>query len=362
LEHVPSTSSSPGPTPAPREPEPLFTWLHLSDIHFGHHDVEHRWDQRLVLAALREDLAASREQNLPKPDVILVTGDIAFAGIAPQYAEALAWLRDIAAAVDLDLNHVYTVPGNHDVERAADKDRSIKRLVGSLREGTEQLDSALTDPGDSAMIRRRQQHYLDFASSLAAAMSRSPAGPAPLFWTHSVPARGGLRVRLCGLNTAILAADDNDRTKLRLGKQQLAESLTNPPIEGREIAVVLSHHPFQEDWLADQGEALKWLRRYAQIHLCGHVHESDHEVIRSGGGGGITRIVAGAVHGDKLPAGVPASHGYNIASLVQGEDNTLKVRVYPRRFSNKNGDFRLDTDNVPKGATFAEHGLPLRRA
>ena len=34
------------------------------------------------------------------------------------------------------------------------------------------------------------------------------------------------------------------------------------------------------------------------------------------------------------------------------------LRIHPRRFSFKNGDFRTDTDNVPEDKTYAEFDLP----
>ncbi|HRI69476.1 MAG TPA: hypothetical protein PK156_34835 [Polyangium sp.] len=36
--------------------ESLFTWLHLSDLHFGHGGATHRWNQQLVLETLRENI------------------------------------------------------------------------------------------------------------------------------------------------------------------------------------------------------------------------------------------------------------------------------------------------------------------
>ena len=75
------------------------------------------------------------------------------------------------------------------------------------------------------------------------------------------------------------------------------------------------------------------------------------------------RIAAGAVHGDKLPAGVPASHGYNYAAVLPGEGGKLRLRVWPRRWSEKKKDFVTDTDNTPSGKPYAEHLLadPRRR-
>ena len=32
------------------------SWIHLSDLHFGHGDAHHRWDQQLVLDELSQDI------------------------------------------------------------------------------------------------------------------------------------------------------------------------------------------------------------------------------------------------------------------------------------------------------------------
>ena len=61
-------------------PQPLFSWIHLSDIHIGHGGVTHVEDQKLVLDALRRDVERMRENGAPQPDAIFVTGDIAFSG------------------------------------------------------------------------------------------------------------------------------------------------------------------------------------------------------------------------------------------------------------------------------------------
>jgi hypothetical protein len=37
--------------------ETLFSWIHVSDIHMGHGDAAHGWDQALVLRELRKDVA-----------------------------------------------------------------------------------------------------------------------------------------------------------------------------------------------------------------------------------------------------------------------------------------------------------------
>jgi hypothetical protein len=71
-------------------------------------------------------------------------------------------------------------------------------------------------------------------------------------------------------------------------------------------------------------------------------------------------MAAGAVHGDMLPPGVPASHGYGIGALVADTDEKLRVRIWPRLWSEQNKEFRVDVNNVPEGQTCAEHRLDGR--
>ena len=48
-----------------RDMKSLFTWLHLSDIHIGHGDVSHQWDQRLVLRAMEDDTKSPHNPAFP---------------------------------------------------------------------------------------------------------------------------------------------------------------------------------------------------------------------------------------------------------------------------------------------------------
>jgi hypothetical protein len=359
---VPRRAQAPQPVAARKKSQgvpgtALFTWLHLSDIHVGYSGAGDRWDQQLVLEALRRDVSKLRTRDAPLPEAILVTGDITFSGFAAQYDESKAWLLELAGTLGLDSRHVFTVPGNHDVERAVDRNRSVGRLVRALRESNESLDDVLAHKEDCAYLAQRMGNYLKFAAEFAPACLQNHSPPSSrLSWVHRLKTRGGARVRLVGLNTALLAADDSDRGKLRLGKQALAHAFTRPPLESGEIALVLSHHPLRDGWLADEREAEAWIRQHAYLHISGHVHEASTEDARAGSGGGLVRISAGAVH-DKSQPGVPAGHGYNLASIVLDEEGSIQLRVWPRLWSDKNKDFRLDIHNVPPNREYAEHLL-----
>ncbi|KKB76690.1 metallophosphoesterase [Devosia soli] len=69
--------------------------VHISDLHFGHHDPE-------VAAGLAADI--SRQ----KPDLVVASGDFTQVGTKEEFVEARQFLDSLTVPV-------FTVPGNHDV-------------------------------------------------------------------------------------------------------------------------------------------------------------------------------------------------------------------------------------------------------
>ncbi len=345
----------------------LFSWLHLSDIHIGHGGASHVADQELVLDALRRDVEAQlKDAEVPRPDAILVTGDIAFSGatVAPdEYTRAAKHLKAIARAANVPDDAIYVVPGNHDVQRAVDKPARAKDFLTKLRANAVALDTCLANAASIRTFAKRQAKYLKFAEEFAPACRAEPSSKAPrLVWKHITERSNGLRVRLCGLNTALLAADENvfgsDQKQLCLGKRQLNIALLDPPIEADEVVIVLSHHPFVGDWLRDQYDAHAWTASRAHIHLSGHVHEAGSVWVRSGGGGAFVHVAAGAVHGEAIQEGQYAQHGYSFGALVE-VDGAIELHLRPRRWSPPNAEFRLDPHTTIGKTGVAIH--PLRR-
>jgi hypothetical protein len=345
--------------------ESLFGWIHVSDIHFGHGDAGHGWDQELVMATLRRDIAA-RPVDVPI-DAILVTGDIAFSGAGrspDEYARAHKWLLELARTVNLGPERIFVVPGNHDVNRGVDaRNRSAGRLLEALRSRAvpkQGIDDALRDPDDRKLLASRMAAFLEFAKDFGPWVSREGELPEQrLHWVHGpLEGKGGLRVRLVGLNTALLSKDDEDFGQLRLGNEQLAKAFVED--HANEVVLVLSHHPLKKGWLADEGHADAMLRQNAHAHLSGHVHGAESEEARAGSGGSFVRVTAGAAHNDQLPPGIPQSHGYNFGEIRRDDAGKVVLRVHPRLWSSAR--FVVDVHSVPDGATFAEHTLALKLA
>jgi hypothetical protein len=331
--------------------EPLFTWIHLSDLHAGSGEgAGQAASDASLLQALRDDLAAQGAKHLVR--AIFVTGDIARGGQVGDYAIARAWLDDVARVLGLGPGRIFTVPGNHDVDRTSDPGSA--GIVAGVRAGERTLDAALAAPAERARLAGRMGPYLEFAAGLAPAVLAPPA-KAPvdrLFWQHR-ERHGRLRLRLLGLNTALLSADDRDQGQLALGKAQRDLALAARP---GELVVALSHHHLQGGWLADEEAVNTWLHEHVHVHLFGHVHDTPSEEARSGTGTRWVRIAVGAAHGPGEPD-APAGFGYAIASVFSDPHGSLSLRLWPRRWSPGSRAFGVDVESVPDGRDHTEHPL-----
>lgn len=356
-----SSSSTSASSSAPRETV-LASWIHVSDLHFGHGDASHQWNQQRVFEELLVDAQALvRERVVPRPGFIFATGDIAFSGGArtpatgqAEYALASRWFGQLQQILKVPSERVFVVPGNHDVDRGTDAD--VKRLVRGARAGDETIDEILRAPRDLERLRGRMARYLAFAQSFGPSVGdRFHDG---LWWRQRVDLAEGVSLRVCGLNTALLSLDDQDQGKLRIGQRQLTELFVPAP-GVLELAVVLGHHPVTGRWLADEKDTRGQLDRHAAIHLFGHLHEADSEQARHGWGTGCLRIAAGAAHAEAGSVDAPpVAHGYNFGALVVLGSGDLAVRIWPRRWSTIAPRFVADVDNTNEHRDHAEHRLP----
>ena len=90
--------------------------LHLSDFHFK---AAKTWDASPVLRDLTRFIKREVKRGMV-PDLVAITGDIAHAGTAEEYALARAWLETQlwpALPDGLPRDRLLLVPGNHDVDR-----------------------------------------------------------------------------------------------------------------------------------------------------------------------------------------------------------------------------------------------------
>jgi 3',5'-cyclic AMP phosphodiesterase CpdA len=102
------------------------TLLHISDIQFGRN---HRFgrlglpppDDQFdsLFARLADDLSSLRRTYQLKPDLFLITGDLAEWGKKSEFEDALHFVEKVTLLLDLKRSHVVIIPGNHDINRKA---------------------------------------------------------------------------------------------------------------------------------------------------------------------------------------------------------------------------------------------------
>jgi tetratricopeptide (TPR) repeat protein/predicted MPP superfamily phosphohydrolase len=339
----------------------IYSWVHLSDIHINHGTAHDQLDQILVLEKLRQDIIDSKTRGISSINAIYVTGDIASTGDNKQtnsivtdgeYAKANLWLSDLSSAIGLTKRDIYVIPGNHDYQLISVNDnRNLDRLIEKLRDCRESIDNVLSHQVDKELILARLKNYMSFACNFSPYCHVDDKESAGIYWQHKLTLPDGINVRLIGVNTALLTMGKDDYKKLQLGNYPLTSFIATEPIRANEIVVVLSHHPFE--WLNDEANVHAWIKSNCHLHLCGHIHNPETEKQRSGSGGEYIRIVSGAAHSG---SGSLIGHGYCVCEFILC-DKILKLRVWPRKWSDKNKDFRRDVDNIPDSADYVDYNI-----
>jgi predicted phosphodiesterase len=304
-------------------------FLHISDIHLLGLDEGSPLDpNRRLREALELDVGTEVREH-GEIDAILIGGDIAATGQTHEFTVAIAWIERLCGIVGATHNDVFSVPGNHDVDRDAARVNGLVRVAEEYlrRCPTPKIDrilrTILADDAAAGPFLSRLDNYHEFAARYDCGVT-----PEHHCWKRQLPADlGGRAVMLVGLNTALVSGDADpkslpceDHKKLVMGKGQAYLHA-----EDDAIVIALCHHPLP--WLRDAGEVEEPLRR-AQIQLFGHEHRP--RVI--GGVGEPVQIFAGAV---QPPDGDgEATPSYNFICLDVADDE-LRVGVSARRWDGR---------------------------
>ena len=146
--------------------ESLFSWLHISDLHFGqpHRDPLKLIRDQLLRAAQEHDL-----YGIPPPDAIFVTGDVTYSGASEDYAQATTWLKLMGMPWRLGPDSIFVVPGNHDIQRdVVEPDGPLSSILTALRETVAGNTWNLFANNDTRVnLMSRLANYLTFSASFA---------------------------------------------------------------------------------------------------------------------------------------------------------------------------------------------------
>jgi len=141
--------------------------LHLSDMHFQSSPGS-GWDSAPVLLSVGPAVRELVEAGL-EPDVVAITGDIAYSGTAAEYEMASQWIDNVLLPSLPDafpLDRILMVPGNHDVNRSS-VGETAKATQAALRTGKSQKQIArvMAHVEERNVLLRRHSEYMAFAGT-----------------------------------------------------------------------------------------------------------------------------------------------------------------------------------------------------
>lgn len=239
----------------------LLKILHISDLHFRTNSLP----QDIVISALTKKIQALSKTD-DCPNMLIVTGDVAFGGKADEYAIAKQFIDKIIMSCGIDLKNVFFIPGNHDVDRSKLEPKHIKWWYSNLKSEQDLVD-VLTSPEALGKINSTTKAYFEFVKEFMT--GKITIGKYGEFFT-TIPF-GNRSIRLIGLNSAMLCGyDDDDRMHLAVGLDQVSSCIED--IDENDIVISCVHHPFDCFYQFDK-PSLSLLQTSSDLILSGHVHE-----------------------------------------------------------------------------------------
>ena len=233
------------------------TWLHLTDLDIR---AEKTFVYDLGLTRLVDFVKDRTLSGELKLDFVFCTGDLAFSGSAKEYATVKVFFNRLSEAARLPLSKIFTVPGNHDFNRA--RRRSHFRIE---LESNADAEKFFSSPEDFLIAQRPFQDYLSFEEEVFGRTWENN-----YILSHSRV--DGMRIAVLGLNTALLAERDECEGRLVVGRSTVERALAATTNEKPDFTIVLLHHP--PSFLApfEREGVRKVLSKDADFVLHGHVH------------------------------------------------------------------------------------------
>ena len=281
-------------------------WLHISDMHiYPPTDVATRFNQEKAFEKFLLALSSYRKRaDAIKPQLIFVTGDLAYSGLETDYfgppppgggPTVLELLEKVANVLELSTDAIQTVPGNHDACREAIRNsQDLAEAQLNIVRSPDEVTNLLYDPnreGERELLLGRFATYHRFVSKLRE--GEAPEQVADSIWrsrTYVVPGSDmtvGV-VCLCSslfsqsywtakmMGTASEKGKEEASGHLALCEKKVEELLTT--VSESSLIIALAHHPMEFLSPAERKRVEPLLYKNADFVLLGHIHNSGYYI------------------------------------------------------------------------------------
>lgn len=318
-------------------------WLHLSDFHIGQENFGQSFILEKTISHIKEKLDAGLE-----PDMIFITGDIAFKGKKEEYErfyyEFLAPLEEFIP--DL-LSRLYMVPGNHDLDRNTNE--GFDRIMMLP------ITSPFLEPHPDSLPRRnmliqRFKNFIENDLTGHAAAFENQSGA----YTKQITYRD-TKIAIIGINTAWLCKDEKDFRNITPGKALVTKAIES--VEPSDLIIVLGHHPI--DWIAtEHAQPIgKIFGANHVVYLHGHMHKA-WSAPNYGGGSHYLSIQCGATFQAK-----EGGKWKNGLIWANADLENQHIDLQPYEWNTGNQEWAIASDAFPndqKSGDFWKYLLPRK--
>ncbi len=335
-------------------PTTPFSWLHLTDFHFGLNGQKFLWPN--LRQPFFEDLAILHDKTGPW-QAVLFTGDLVQKGTSNEFRgmqqEVLDELWEKLAELGSGDAVLLAVPGNHDLSRPQKGAGGIDMLL--LPGGFNNIAETFWNNPKSdyrQVINYAFAAYSEWWNDAPHCPEKLTPGILPGDFACTIPC-GKQNIGIVGLNTAFLQLQGGDyQGKLVWDTRQLqavCDGAVDDWLNRHSICLLLTHQG--PDWLTPEAKEhgdseIAPAGRFV-LHLFGHMHETGITYIRTGGNPDAIRLCRGnSVFGMELfgePPTLQRSHGYS-AGRIDFNQGRASLRLWPRIAKNTTGPWRYIPD------------------
>jgi formylglycine-generating enzyme required for sulfatase activity len=238
-----------------------FQILHISDLHFN---KEQDFDRSLVIELFLKRLKEDYNKGL-QPEIVIVTGDIAYHGIKTEYEKAKPFFDELLVCLGLEQDKLFVVPGNHDVNRKKYRKSDVPGYK-DMKDLNDELENKIFRQD----LFKGIQDYFNFIDINYPHLSPVDEGLVPFVHIHQCLFRK--KIGLIGLNSAWMCREEQEKGKIAIGEYQVKQAVKKLNKMGKtDLIIFCFHHPLNCLWSEDR----KINRRFFNdsILMIGHLHD-----------------------------------------------------------------------------------------
>lgn len=240
-------------------------WMHLSDIHLN------KEFNNILSDILREELPQYIRKNHLSADYLFITGD--YCDSAYKRDKSLKedidlaaknvadYIIEIARSLHVSTDHIYLVPGNHDLERGSNDKATITQALS----GYYSYKDGFREEERNYLVKRFE--FFHKIHSLIHPQDNEWEKSVHRFYTED-------KFDILCLNTAIAIYGEEKEGDIVLDCAAVKDTLEHSESTNRDKPLfVLAHHSM--NYLKEQEkENLKYLFKNRPVYyLCGHAHK-----------------------------------------------------------------------------------------